>query len=455
MMPSGLRLARFGAECVLEVCVLYPWALLGGGVLQLRGPVAPGWLLLAFVMAGWLGGAWVRTGQAPLTRARAALTVAGVGLAAAAALVAWAPGEATLLLRAPAAWVILLAAWWRGLSAGRELRASAELEMALRVGAAGFVVAALLLWAMGAATAPQALLDRLVPAALGLLLAGLGAMSLAAVDAVQQAGGPPIGMGWLAVVAGALLAVGGGALLAALLLPLGVLAALLRHLAPLGQALVALALVLAAPFVLLLLPLAALIRMALAALLARLPSPAQLPTEQAGDAWQAWLRALPEDLPLVVGAAAVVLSGLGLLLLLTTTLRRWSDREGAATGDERASVWRRPTLAALRAWIIACWRRRRPRLLRRVAAGLAVPPGVRGVYYIWLLHLRVTGRGRRPPETPAELRARLGLQPTEALDHLTALYERARYGETEGAEALAAARRAAEELAQAERTDEG
>ncbi len=446
-----MRLARSVCECGLEACILYPLSLALGSWLG-GGALAPWWLLLAIVYGGWLGGAWVRAGRVGLAPARFLLTLAGLTLASSGAFWLWPTGEGShLWLPLACTWLLLLGCWWRGLADGREVRASYEIESGFRLGTIGFVIAALLLWALGD---PGQLLPRLVPAAMGMLLFGLASTALAAVEAVEAGGGVRVGRHWLAVVAGSLVLVLAGALLIAAVLPLGVLSGLLQPLAPLARLIVAGLLLLAVPIVFGLIYLAYLIRWLLAPFFASLGPVAAPAPREAQDWLLAWARSIPPDLLLVLAAAGVVLLLLGLLALLTSTLRRWEEAEVRPGVEERESLWRRPSAADLRRWIAGLWRRWFGRRLAADRSSTAnqrqAPPlqGLRAIYRAWLLHLRARGLGRRPQETPRELADRLSAEgPHPALPALTTLYEGVRYGEQPEDEVrLAAARRALDEL---------
>jgi len=150
-----------------------------------------------------------------------------------------------------------------------------------------------------------------------------------------------------------------------------------------------------------------------------IPSKARPKQPQAGDTdWldrlkdQGELATLSPEMVLALKIAlGVALAAVAVFLLVRAFLRMRAPGEQDGVEETRDSVWAWPRLRDLWRWLMGRLQLAR----RRVATVIAGPGdtapdnrGVRGLYREFLTLGLVTGRGRKPAETPLEYETRLG-----------------------------------------------
>jgi len=478
-LPRGVQLAL---ALAVDAGFLYAWSAALGGWIGPTGagpalglPLLVGLLILATLAARLWASRFATLRFAGLAVALLGLVIAlligvttlwtGAGTRDWAR--AWSAFSQTSLgLRDSAVVGLALAAWWRGIAAGRARLALDDVEAGLRVAILALVGVFLLNAVATPGTGP--VVNTLVGAAVVVLFAGLTSLPLARIydmsDRPRNQDGPPLGVRghWLAILLGTV---------AALLLVTALLAQVLTF-----ERIDALASLLAGPadavfwaiFYVLVVPLGFVVEVLI--YLFRLfihPGTSSRPPQPPNLGWLKALReqgqagAGPSDALLVAArwTVGIVLATIVVLLLARAVSRLAEWRTNDGVDESRDFVW---------SW--SAWREQVQRLIRfllgwrppPLAALLhrehvADPGGVplRGPRELYRELLRLGarhGRARAPHETPREYeRALERVEPFDVgqpeTEILTGVYARARYGnEPPDGAAVAAARGALDRL---------
>ena len=443
-----MRLAARAGLTAMELCWLYPWAMLLGvwvAPVSSQGLAAP--LLSAASVLALLG-----LGQAvtrnvsrrgwPLRLSQ--LAVVGIGALTAFVLVALQYSLAPWLVPL-FAYLFALFLWSRGIVHGR-----GRMEFDVVERAFGRGVVALVLYLLAAMTAPTAadLQGRAGLWVVGFFVAGLSSLALTRLEDVREESrarglpAPALGRQWLpvtlAVVVGTLLLT----LLVAQLLSFNLIGALAMPLLRVLFFVVGIVVLIIA------IPLAILLALVVQALRALLPDRALEPLPAVEQAWSLdeLRRAIErQELPpellaavqwLTIGMVVLV----GLLLVARMVLWRQERERKPGDDEERDSVWSWSELAAIvRTWLSDLLARLFPRRVATASTAATISPTtpespaaltVREVYRQLLALGASVGRPRGRHTTPREHLPALqdGLDPDDDLDELTRTYERARYG---------------------------
>ena len=453
-----LRLVQYALLLAIQVCWLEAWAAALGSWLDrsagaLLSPI--GIAVLIVLPAAWtqLAPSWFGASRWP----RFAVAVVGLLAAAASGLLAagfpaipanW--QEVGLRLAQPAAGLRVAAGlmlgllcWWRGIVFGRELPRLWRVEAEFRVGVGAMAMLLVVVAFAGPAGSPGA---DVLGISTGLLLAtGLIAMPLARiVDEAEQPrhlGGPtPAPSGpWLTTLLGIVGTLLVFAWVVSQLLSFDRIARLLSLLrAPLDALVWLLLNVLLLPVAYLVEWLILLIRSIIPAADDRqlqiqnfrslIPDPESLSQPEG----------LPPDLMLLLRLIVLAALAVVVVRLLAKAAARlgnlWHFEDVAELRD---LVWTWPGFPALWKWLLARLRRRVAAIVRTLSPIVATSAAteaatVRSVYREFLALGEAIGRGKQAPETPAEYRRRIDLDPElpaePEVGDITESYERVRYG---------------------------